>query len=273
MIINWIIGALCALFVSVAAYRKGSLSLSGMLAAIVMGTVYYGAGNSFWFGILLLFFVTSSVFSKFRGDRKLELEKSYAKSGRRDMMQVFANGGLGMLACLGNFFWPDPAWGYFFVGSMAAVTADTWATEWGGLSKKAPISIMTWKRVPAGTSGGVSLLGSSAALAGAIMIGGAAWILLHWIGDGESSSLLLVKWVIIGGLSGFVGAFADSLLGATLQKMNRCVVCGKSVEVSVHCDRSTVHERGLHWLNNDMVNLISALAAGCLAWALGMIWI
>ncbi|WP_188540731.1 DUF92 domain-containing protein [Paenibacillus segetis] len=270
---SWIIGALCALFVSVAAYWKGSLSLSGMVAALVMGTVYYGAGNMFWFGILLLFFITSSVFSKLRGERKLELEKSYAKSGRRDWMQVFANGGLGMLACIGNFIWPHPAWEYFFVGSMAAVTADTWATEWGGLSKKAPRSVITWERVPAGTSGGVSLLGSLAALAGAIMIGGAAWILLKWTGSSVATSLFLWKWVIIGGVSGIVGAFADSFLGGTLQSMNRCVVCGKSVEVSTHCDRDTVHERGLAWLNNDMVNLISSLATGCIAWALGMIWI
>lgn len=276
MMIDWIVGALCALIVSGAAYWKRSLSLSGMWAAAVMGAVYYGAGNLFWFGILLLFFVSSSAFSRFRGDRKRELEKSYAKSGRRDAGQVLANGGLGMLACLGNLIWPDPCWGYFFVGTMAAVTADTWATEWGGLSRTAPRSILTGRRIPAGTSGGVTLLGSAAALAGAVFIGGAAWLLLGWTGEavfpgGWEAVLALVKWGLIGGVSGIVGAFADSFLGATLQRMQRCVVCGKEVEVASHCGYDTVPLRGLGWMSNDMVNLLSSLAAGVLAWGLGMI--
>lgn len=276
MMIDWIIGASCALIVSGAAYARRSLSLSGMLAALVMGTVYYGAGNLFWFGILLLFFVSSSIFSHLRGERKQELEKSYAKSGRRDAAQVLANGGLGMLACLGNLFWPSPGWAYFFVGTMAAVTADTWATEWGGLSKTPPRSIRNGRVIPPGTSGGVTWLGSMAALAGAVCIGGAAWLLLLWTGGiagGNAGVILLalVKWVIIGGLSGMFGAFADSWLGATLQRMHRCPVCGKEVEVSSHCGQATIPSRGLGWMSNDMVNLLSSLGAGLLAWGIGMI--
>ncbi|MNO52513.1 hypothetical protein D3C76_429360 [compost metagenome] len=286
---HWIIGALCALLVSAAAYWKQSLTFSGMAAAFVMGTVYYGAGDIFWFGILLLFFVTSSLFSKFRGERKRELEKSYAKSSRRDAMQVFANGGLGMLACIGHAIWPNPAWSYLFIGFMGAVTADTWATEFGGLSRKPPRSVLTWKRLPPGTSGGVSWLGSLAGLAGAVMIGGAAWLLSAWNSGASvqeifeqlidivqfkssSGAVMFWKWIVIGGLSGFAGAYVDSLLGASLQRMNRCTVCGKSVEVEVHCERRTVPERGMSWMSNDMVNLLSSLAAGALAWGLG-VWL
>ncbi|WP_018750463.1 DUF92 domain-containing protein [Paenibacillus sanguinis] len=276
MMTDWLIGFVCALIVSGAAYAKRSLSLSGMLAALVMGTVYYGAGNLFWFGILLLFFVSSSIFSHLRRERKQELEKSYAKSGRRDAAQVLANGGLGMLACLGNFIWPSPGWAYFFVGTMAAVTADTWATEWGGLSKSPPHSIRSGRVIPPGTSGGVTWLGSMAALAGAVCIGGAAWLLLLWT-DGVAGSsvgvilLALVKWGMVGGLSGMAGAFADSWLGATLQRMQRCPVCGKEVEVAFHCGQGTLPSRGLSWMSNDMVNLLSSLGAGLLAWGIGMI--
>lgn len=52
---DWLIGAVCAAMVSAAAYRRRSLSESGAAAAILMGTIYYGAGNLFWFGTLLLF--------------------------------------------------------------------------------------------------------------------------------------------------------------------------------------------------------------------------
>lgn len=273
---NWLIGALCALLVSAAAFRKGSLSKSGMIAAFIMGTVYYGAGSLFWFGILLLFFITSSVFSKFREARKRELEKSYAKSGRRDAGQVFANGGIGMLLCIANAIWPDPVWVYLFAGVMASVTADTWATEWGGLSRSEPRSVLTFRRVPAGTSGGVSLIGSTAALAGAVMIGGAAWLLpeLSRALTGHatvSTALSLWQWLIVGGLAGFAGSFVDSLLGATAQRMYRCSVCGKSVEVLSHCGAKTIPERGLSWMNNDAVNLISSMAGGCIAWGLAAI--
>jgi len=273
---DWIVGALCALLVSGAAYRKQSLSLSGMIAAAVMGTVYYAAGNLFWFGLLLIFFITSTAFSKFRGDRKRDLEKSYAKTGRRDAGQVFANGGIGMLACIGNALWPDPAWAWFFVGSMAAVTADTWATEWGGLSKTPPRSVLTWKPLPAGTSGGVSRLGSFAALVGALLIGAAAQILLDLTAGGSGTNgtaayfASLWRWTVIGGFAGFAGAFADSLLGATLQRMQRCPKCGKSVEVNTHCGTATLPLRGLRWMNNDAVNVLSALAAGFIAWGLGV---
>lgn len=278
---EWIIGGLFALLVSYTAYRKKSLSLSGMIAATVMGTVYFGAGDVFWFGILLLFFITSSAFSKLRKERKEELERSYAKGSQRDAAQVFANGGIGMLACIGNAIWPSDEWAYFFIGTMAAVTADTWATEWGGLSKKQPRSVLSWKVIPPGTSGGVTWLGSTAALAGAAAIGGAAWLLLGWteqsmrLGDLPDLSYWshfapLVNWVIIGAVSGLFGAFADSFLGATLQNMHKCKVCGKSVEVEVHCGQPTKHERGLQWLGNDMVNSLSACAAGLVAWVLGM---
>lgn len=266
---NWIIGAVCALAVSAAAYWKRSLSLSGMAAAAVMGTVYFGAGNVFWFGILLLFFISSSAFSKLKASRKSEAEKSYAKTGTRDAGQVMANGGLGMAACIGHALWPNPGWALFFVGTMASVTADTWATEWGSLSKKPPRSIMNGQPIAPGTSGGVSLLGSSAALAGALFIGGAAGLLGLWSGQTAYVHLPLLGFIVIGGLSGFAGAMVDSYLGATLQSMYRCPVCGRSVETARHCGEDTMPQRGWGWMNNDMVNMISSLAAGGLAVVMG----
>ncbi|WP_442789539.1 DUF92 domain-containing protein [Paenibacillus sp. CAA11] len=256
---SWLFGAAGAILVAGAAYWKKSLSLSGALAAVMMGTIYYGAGNLFWFGLLLLFFVTSTLLSKWRGDRKEELEKSYAKSSTRDAGQVFANGGVGMLACLGCWIWPSELWAYGFVGVMATVTADTWATEWGGLSRRPPRSVLTWRPLPPGTSGGVSLLGTAAAAAGGLLIGGAGWLLGTWTAVVSGSATL---WLLVGGIGGLAGAMADSLLGASVQRMYRCQVCGKLVEVQTHCDHPTVFYRGMNWMNNDAVNLISSLAGG-----------
>ncbi|OAB40052.1 hypothetical protein PMSD_02085 [Paenibacillus macquariensis subsp. defensor] len=267
----WIIGGLCALLVSTVAYWKKSLTLSGALAATIMGTVYFAAGSLFWFGILLLFFVSSSVLSKFRQSHKAEMEKSYAKTGRRDAGQVLANGGLGMLLCILNAIWPHPEWTYLFIGIMATVTADTWATEIGSLSTKPPRSVLNGKVLTVGTSGGVSLLGSIAAAVGGAMIGGGAWI-LTFLSDTSApiQGRALLLWILLGLVSGLVGAFTDSLLGASIQVMYKCHVCGKEVEVVHHCNQPTVQLRGWLRLNNDAVNVWSSVVGGMVACIIGL---
>ncbi len=267
----WIIGSICALLVSSAAYRKKSLTFSGALAATIMGTIYFAAGSLFWFGILLVFFVSSSVLSKFRQSHKTEVEKSYAKTGRRDAGQVLANGGLGMLLCILNAIWPHPEWTYLFIGIMATVTSDTWATEIGSLSTKPPRSVLNGKVLTVGTSGGVSLLGSAAAAAGGAMIGGLAWILE--VLSSRSINVQwpeLLMWVLLGLVGGLVGAFTDSVLGASIQVMYKCRACGKEVEVLHHCDQPTVQIRGWLRMNNDAVNMWSSVVGGIVACIIGL---
>ncbi|MED5019695.1 DUF92 domain-containing protein [Paenibacillus chibensis] len=264
----WLLGALFALIVAGGAYWKRSLTLSGAIAAWVMGTVYFGAGNVLWFGILLVFFLSSSLLSKFKQANKAELEKSYAKTGTRDAGQVFANGGAGMLLCILNAIWPHPGWVYAFIGVMAAATADTWATEWGGLSRRPPRSVLTGKVVPPGTSGGVTLLGSTAAALGGLMIACFGWLFAAMAGMEGSSGGAFIMAGVIGGL---VGAFTDSFLGATVQVMHRCRVCGKEVEVLSHCGQPTEPVRGWGWMNNDAVNFLSSCIGGIAAFALALL--
>ncbi|ACX66843.1 MULTISPECIES: DUF92 domain-containing protein [Paenibacillus] len=265
---DWLIGAAGAVIVAGAAYRKRSLSESGALAAILMGTIYYGAGNAFWFGTLLLFFITSTLLSRYGKQRKADLEKSYAKTGRRDAGQVLANGGIGMVLCLLNVWIPSHLWVYLFIGVMATVTADTWATEVGSLSRKPPRSVLNGRVLTAGESGGVSWVGSAAAAAGSMLIGAGGWLLAEWSGM-NADPLPYVLAALAGGL---VGAFADSYLGATMQVMYRCPACGKSVEVSRHCGQDTVRMRGYAWMSNDAVNLVSSLLGGAAAYGIAA-WI
>lgn len=259
---NWIIGLIGASLIAGLAYGKRSLSFSGLLAAVVVGTVLYAVGNLAWFGTLIAFFLSSTVLSKFKQRAKAGVESTYEKSGRRDAGQVFANGGIAVLLCVGNYFVPHHAWWAAFIGVMATVNADTWATEIGGLSKSQPRSILTLTKVPTGTSGGISTLGTLATMAGGVFIGICAWLL----STGWEQLHVGFGWFVLTGLiAGTVGSLTDSIIGAKWQWMQRCVVCAKDVEAKTHCSTPTSWARGEKWMNNDAVNIIASVAGGVVA--------
>jgi uncharacterized protein (TIGR00297 family) len=134
--------------------------------------------------------------------------------------------------------------------SLAAVNADTWATELGVLNPTQPRMITNLgKRVEKGTSGGVSLFGTLASLLGAAVIALPA-VYLSPVGALPSESFFLIS------LSGLAGSLFDSLLGATVQAMYYCPTDKKDTERHpLHtCGTQTVHIRGWKWLNNDWVN-------------------
>jgi uncharacterized protein (TIGR00297 family) len=234
-----------------------------MWAAIVMGTIFYAAGSLVWYGTLLAFFISSTVLSKVKKKAKAKYEEAYEKTGRRDAGQVMANGGIGMVLCLLYAVWQNPMLFWAFMGVMATVTSDTWATEIGSLSRKQPRSVLTWKSIPAGTSGGVSMLGTSAAVAGGLFIGSGIVVFEWWSGTALESDVFV--YPLVGLIAGTVGAFTDSILGATCQVMYRCPHCGKIVERKDHCGFQTKQIRGLRWMNNDAVNFISSCAGGLAA--------
>jgi uncharacterized membrane protein len=141
---------------------------------------------------------------------------------------------------------------------MAAVNADTWATELGVLNPTQPRLITSGKHVERGASGGISLYGTVAALAGAGLIAVLGTILTPYSFAG--SCLLPFASLT---LAGFLGALFDSLLGASVQGIYYCVQCQKETERHPKhlCGSATRQLRGWGWLNNDLVNLTCATIA------------
>jgi uncharacterized protein (TIGR00297 family) len=165
---------LLSVAVATLAFWRGSLSGMGALGAIVVGTLTFGLGGWQWGVLLGLFFVSSSLLSHFKEEEKRTAAEKFDKGHQRDMGQVLATGGLGAALAVLSFVVPSPVWGYLFMGVMATVTADTWATELGTLSKQPPRLITSRRVVAVGTSGGVSLLGTVISLVGGVLIGLAA---------------------------------------------------------------------------------------------------
>jgi uncharacterized protein (TIGR00297 family) len=243
-------GIIFAILIAYLAYRARSLSRSGAYAAFIVGTVIFGLGGWRWAVLLLTFFITSSALSRMFKAHKREADEKYAKGGQRDAGQVFGNGGIPTLFALLHFFFPEATWPWLgFAASLAAVNADTWATELGVLNPTPPRLITDLRKVvEKGTSGGVSSIGTLASLAGAGVIGLLATLLPP---TGIDWSIFL--WITIAGL---LGALFDSLLGATVQAIYYCPTCQKETECNpTHgCGTETIQIRGWRWLENDWVN-------------------
>lgn len=273
MELAWMIGLAGSGIIALAAFAKRALSASGALAAMAMGTLMYALGSAAWYGALIAFFISSTLLSKYKKRRKARLEADYAKTGRRDAGQVLANGGVALLFCLLYAAAPSAPWWAAFVGSLAAANADTWATELGALSRRDPRSILTGRRVPKGTSGGVSALGLFASALGGLFIGLAAWLLLQASAGQLVSAAPQGLWplVALGLIGGMAGSLADSAIGARWQAMHVCAVCGRAVEVASHCGQPASAQRGLPWLGNDGVNALGTLAGGTAALLAGLL--
>ena len=244
-------GLILAAIVAYLAYRLHSLSKSGAFAATLVGTVIFGIGGLEWAILLLTFFITSSGLSRLFKKRKQELEEKFSKGHERDAGQVLGNGGLATFFAALSVFYPDSfvLW-IGFAASLAAVNADTWATELGVLSPTPPRMITNpTKRVEKGTSGGISLFGTLASLLGSAVVALPA-VLLAPAGTLTTSHFLLIT------VAGLAGSLFDSLLGATVQAMYYCPTDQKETEKHpLHtCGTKTVHIRGWKRLNNDWVN-------------------
>lgn len=238
-------------FFSVAAYALSALTQSGAAAASVVGTfTVLGLGIK---GVILLalFFITSSILSKYKKAEKKNAGEKNEKGDRRDWQQVLANGGIASLAGLLYSFDGDPIWLLVFSIALASANSDTWASEIGTLSRKPPFSLRTFATAQPGTSGAISVLGTFAALMGSMLISAASYLLFSF--SIETALLIFIF--------GFLGNVTDTILGAYFQAVYRCRNCQLETERLVHCGHKTELIKGIPILNNDVVNFLSGFTA------------
>ena len=250
------------------AYWRHSLTISGWLGAVLIGTLTFGFGGWAWGLTLIAFFISSSLLSHYKESLKAQRAgEKFSKGGRRDFMQALANGGLGALIALiyGLGGTPDLLLA-LFAGVMGTVTADTWATELGVLSTRPPRLITSGRVVEPGTSGAVSPVGTAASAAGALFIG----LCLLLFGTGErllgGSGASAQLWVLIAAtLGGLAGSLFDSLLGATVQALYRYPDGRETERTNAGDGRPNAFLRGWPCMNNDLVNFIASLVGGLVA--------
>jgi uncharacterized protein (TIGR00297 family) len=207
-----------------------------------MGALIILFGNMVQFILLALFFVLSSSLNLIL--KKYTARKS--KNSHRNILQVVCNGGVAMMICIYEYFNPNPINIYLYAATVAAATSDTWATEFGKLSKSKPISITSFRPIEHGLSGGITLIGIFGSILGASIIGLAAFLLIN-------AELKLIFGVIS---VAFCSALLDSLIGDTLQGKYE-TKSGKVIE-NMQIDSNLIS--GYKIVDNNLVNLMATLA-------------
>jgi uncharacterized protein (TIGR00297 family) len=211
---------------TVLAWFVGGVNVSGALAGSAVAFIMAVRDLRMFLALLVVFAVTL-VATRIGYTRKQQLRAAEPPGGRT-AAQAMANLGIAALVVA----IAAPGWPVLALAALAEAAADTGSSEIGMAFPSRTVLITSLNPVPAGTDGGVSALGTLAALLAAIAIALAA-LLTGLVSINESAFIAM---------AGFLGVQVDSLLGALVER------------------------RG--YLNNDLVNLFSTAATAAIAWLL-----
>ncbi len=248
---------LIALLISFAAYKLRMLSVSGSVAATLIGEAIFAFGGISASVLLMVFFLSGSLLGR--------LNRS--KGERRNWKQVLCNGIVPAFAVIIIAVRHDlrEEISLVFLGALATATADTSATEIGTRFGKRFYNIFTFRPTHRGPSGAVSLIGLSASIIGAFII--AVISLIRFSELDPLCGLVLVKVIPVITISGFCGALLDSIIGATIQAKYK-LPDGSITEVR---SEGAVLHSGISFIGNNATNLIATIWGGLIGIWLGAV--
>ncbi|MEM0482195.1 MAG: DUF92 domain-containing protein [Nitrososphaerota archaeon] len=253
---------------SLLSYKLRILDIYGtLLAAFIGGIVYVTVGRVGIF-LLTVFVVVAGIFTKLGYDRKSLIGAAEPRKGLRGWRNVMGNGLVAAGSAIAYALIPQYSEVVLsgYIGAIAAVFADTMATEIGLLQKRDPILIIGFRRVNPGTPGGVSLLGYLGALFSALILI-AAYLSLR--GSNPLSPQMVGVAVIAASL---VGTTVDSIIGQLLQGLYRCGACGKITELRTHCGKPARLIKGYRLLDNHAVNILCSLCGAVVGAAVTLLF-
>ena len=215
--------------------RLHILDKQASAVAFFLAVYFLGVLGLSWAMLIISFFVTSVLFTYIRTVRSPKPSTSYS----RNAWQVLANSIWAIVFSIAWLITGNALLIYFFISAIAAVTADTWASEIGPIFHRRCFSLYHWRMETSGVNGGISIAGSLAALAGSFFI---VW-LSYWLFEPGVN----LKMAVILTFAGFLASMADSLLGAFAER---------KLEVWLHS--SGINSK---LTANDIVNVLGSLAA------------
>jgi len=215
--------ALCA-SLSVLSYRFQLLTASGAIAAFATGFIIGGLGSLGWLVILIAFTILGFIVTRYKIQLKVRRGLQEGRKGERTYRNVLANGLVP--AIISVAYWlsgspSDPLFHIAFLSAIGTAAADTIASELGILSQRVWL-ITTFERVPPGTDGGISVMGTAWAVAAAAFSSLVGWAILF---PGDVLNVL----ILIPTTMGVLGCMVDSVIGATLERRGMVSKLGTNI--------------------------------------------
>jgi uncharacterized protein (TIGR00297 family) len=222
--IDLVIVLLLCVVLSLISYRMRLLTASGSLASFAMGVVIGVFGSVQWLLLLIAFAVAGFVVTRFRLEIKMQRGLQEGKKGERTWKNVVANSLVPAVVAVGTWalgLQGTEEAGLVYLTSIGVAASDTIASELGVLSAKARL-ITTMRPVPAGTDGGVSVLGTFWAFMGALFAAVIGWAIIF---PGTWPDWRILIPIVLG----FVGCNLDSLIGATWERSGKVSKLGTNI--------------------------------------------
>ena len=232
---RWVVAGLLTVAFTVLARLLRGVTTSGALAGAFSCFVLYVGGGPGAFAALITVFALAWITTRLGYARKQKLGTAERREGRK-ASQVVANLGVATASAAASVLGHNRT---IFLLAMAAAlseaAADTVSSEVGQAFGEKARLVTTWRSVPAGTDGGVSLIGTAAGIAAAGVVSSVCFL----------GGLLPPQGLMISIGAAILGMIVDSFLGAGLER------------------------RGL--VNNDLVNFLGTLSAAATAFWLARV--
>lgn len=217
-----------------------SLTPSGLAHAWALGVILWSTLGWRGWCACVVYLVAGSKVTKVKMAKKEALGIAEGRGGRRGPENVWGSAFTAAVCALSAARWPAhaPLLKVAFIASLATKLSDTFASEIGKAYGKTTYLITTFKLVPPGTEGAVSLEGTLAGVVGSMIL----------TAYGVASGLVTTAAALPCLLAAFVATNVESVIGAAAQD-------------------------NFGWLTNELVNgimtVVGAAAGAGFALALG----
>jgi uncharacterized protein (TIGR00297 family) len=221
--------------VAALAMKARSIDLGGAISAVVIGTAITAGTGLAGFAVMMAFFVLGSGATRMGYQLKAARGIAQEKGGARGWRNAWANGGvaagLALLAGVASTPQAVLVLTIAYAAAVATAAADTCSSEVGKAYGRRTFLITTFRPVPPGTEGAVSLEGTLGGLVGGMIVGAVGAVCGLY---GPAAAVLV-------GVAGLLGSLAESVIGVAAERKG--------------------------WMGNDLLNALNTAIGAAIAGA------
>lgn len=235
-----------------------SIDYYGALASMIIVFCYSFFGLKEGIAFVLFCYGTICIISfykkHYQNNSLLECQ-SDGKQGK-NVLQILSNGGMGTFFIILYGIYQKQDFLFVSLICISGCFIDSISSDIGTFSKEKPYDFLKKKYVDKGISGGVSALGLFSA---ALFTLGISFLII--IISQMPMNYYCMTVIII-----YTQTLLDSCFGSLIQVKLCCSKCGKITEKKVHCGQQTQYYSGIAFVDNNIVNVISSVLVGGIAW-------